>query len=332
MKQIINKRTFLTLSLLLVFVGGCTSTNVVEKIKLEPWEINQAEREIINYKSPDYQLNENQWAVLFDKAILSILPSAIWFCNEYAINKEKCLNFKFYYYDDDSFNAFASENDGEYQVIIHTGVFKKIATLEETAFLLAHELAHHIHNHIQYSKRNENVGDFLGGMLGIVIAAALMDGSAANKASVQRGLDLGNSVGSSIGSAIGGQYAFSSMQELEADFTALFILQNAWLDLNIAKDAILKTTNKIDLSERFLQTHPSGPRRLASFNYNLRRAKAAHKEVHQNTTCPIAYKNNLQHCLNSFTNYDKAIIETSYFLDRRKQFEGEGFKAFYQLQ
>ena len=85
------KKISLILSFLLVFVGGCTSTNVVEKIRLEPWEINQAEREIINYKSPDYQLNENQWTVLFDNAILSILPSAIWFCNEYAINKEKCL-------------------------------------------------------------------------------------------------------------------------------------------------------------------------------------------------------------------------------------------------
>ena len=248
---------FLAISILF----GCQSTNITQLVSMEEWRIEEAKKEINNYKEETYKYPLEEKISLYNSAIEAIEESALWFCNEYAVDKNKCSNFKYYYIQDESFNAFATENNGEYQIYLYTGVFNKINTVEETAFIVAHELAHHINNHIDASKRNAIIGETIGSLAGIMLAGAIMKGNTTETDSIETGLDIGSSLGGTIGKTYGAQYAFSDVQELEADFTAIIILMNAFLNLNIAKKLAIKTAASSSISERFLQTHPSGPSR-----------------------------------------------------------------------
>jgi predicted Zn-dependent protease len=257
-------------------ITGCQSTNIIELVDMGPNAIPNAENEIRNYSYDTKYISEERYLALLDEANNAIYGSAVWFCNQYSPSPEKCTNFKFEYIGDSSFNAYATEEDGSYKVVVHTGIFQHVSTVEEVAFIVAHELAHHINNHIDYTKRNINLGDLAGSIIGMAIAGSLVKGKSEN--TIRSALEIGSDIGSSMGT-VTGQYIYSANQELEADYTAIFILQNAWLDLNIARYATLKTAKTSKMSEEFLQSHPSGPRRLASFDYNLKRSKELHYKV-----------------------------------------------------
>jgi predicted Zn-dependent protease len=254
-------------------ITSCQSTNIIELVDMGPNAIPNAENEIRNYSYDTKYISEERYLALLDEANNAIYDSAVWFCNQYSPSPEKCTNFKFEYIGDSSFNAYATEEDGSYKVVVHTGIFQHVSTIEEVAFIVAHELAHHISNHIDFSKRNINIGEVVGSVIGMAIAGSIVKGRSQD--TIRSALDIGSNIGEAAGS-IGGEYFYSAEQELEADFTAMFILRNAWLDLNIARYAILKTSKTSKMSEKFLQSHPSGPRRLASFDHNLRRAKNEH--------------------------------------------------------
>lgn len=321
----------LSLFLAIFVLFGCQSTNITQTVNLEEWRFEEAKKEINNYKEEAYKFSLEEKISLYNSAIEAIEDSALWFCNEYAVDKNKCSNFKYYYIQDESFNAFATENNGEYQIYLHTGVFNKINTIEETGFIVAHELAHHINNHIDASKRNAIVGETLGSLAGIILAGAIMKGNTTERDSIERGLDIGSSLGGSIGETYGAQYAFSSLQELEADFTAIIIFMNAFLDLNIAKKLAIKTAASSSISERFLQTHPSGPRRLASFNYNFENQRKLYNEIMSNSEIGCKDNPDPDWCYETLKDYNKAVNESDYFKIRQKLLKDEGFKPFIKL-
>ena len=103
-------------------------------------------------------MTDAQQLQLLNKSIGKILPSAKWACKEYSPVPESC-RFIFRLVKNKKFNAFATEIGGIPNVIIYSGIFNKVSTIEEVAFIVAHEIAHHINNHINFAKRNAAIGE-----------------------------------------------------------------------------------------------------------------------------------------------------------------------------
>ena len=312
-------------------ISSCATLNITKRITLSEQAIEEAKIEVKSYVPEviPFMTNEEQLKLL-NKSIGKILPSAKWFCSQYSPIPERC-SFIFRLVQNQQFNAFATETGGVPTIIIYSGIFNKVSTVEEVSFIVAHEMAHHINNHLNYAKRNASIGEITGQVLGIVIAGAAVQ-IASSGSIVSSALDYGSSVGGSIGSTLGGRFFFSALQEAEADYTALFILQNAWLNMNIARNAILKATSNMKSNENFLKTHPSGPDRLAGYDFNLKEFKKTHSNFVMNNCDIFKRKRHLRELKNcqQLINYDLAA-ETDYFLRMQKTMEGQRFKPSFEI-
>ena len=318
------KLFFTYLSLILFF--GCSTLNITKRINLSEVAIEEAKIEFISYV-PEVipHMTDAQQLKLLNKSIGKILPSAQWACKEYSPIPESC-RFIFRLVKNEKFNAFATEIGGIPTVIIYSGIFNKVSTIEEVAFIVAHEIAHHINNHINFAKRNAAIGEITGQVLGIALAGVAMQGSSSGSL-VNSVIDYGSSRGGTVGGTLGGQFFFSALQESEADYTALLILQNSWLNMNVARNAILKITSNMNSEDNFFKTHPSSSDRLAGYDYNLN----AFKKVHSNFITNICddfkrkgFKREFRNC-KQLINYDSAS-ETDYFLRMQKTMKDKKFK------
>tara|TARA_B110000014_G_scaffold264484_1_gene266743 strand:+ start:130 stop:1110 length:981 start_codon:yes stop_codon:yes gene_type:complete len=323
------KIAFITLCVLII--NSCATLNITKPVTLSSEAIQKAEIEINNYVPKKIlKMEKKEQLRILNTAIGKILPSSTWFCKEYSRTPERC-KFIFRVVENKKFNAFSTETGGIPTVIIYSGIFDKVTTVEEVAFIVAHELAHHINSHLDFAKRNASIGNLTGQVLGIAIVgvAAPIAGSGSVLGTA---IDYGAYVGETVGETIGKNYFYSALQESEADYTALLILQNAWLDMNIARNAILKVTLNKETEDSFFRTHPSGPDRLAGYDFNLKEFKKVHTDFIKNICEDFKNKRKfyqLKNCL-KLVNYDDAS-RTDYFSRMQETMRGERFKPSYMI-
>lgn len=153
------------------------------------------------------------------------------------------------------FNAFASNSNS---VVVFSGLVEQIKYDDELALVLAHEMGHHAHNHIQETQNRGVLGAVVGGLLG----AATGD--------PQTAAQMAN-IGASVASL-----SYSIAQENEADQFALMILSEAGFSASKARHLLLRMAKMGgNIESSFLDSHPSGPERLASFDDNWRSLDAS---------------------------------------------------------
>ena len=141
------------------------------------------------------------------------------------------------------FQAFAYRGN---EIVIHSGLIDKIASEDELAFVIAHEIAHHILRHVA-QKRN---GIFIGTILGAVTG-------------------LGAESGLAI--AVFTSQVTSSSLERQADAVAAEVISRSGYDPQLARNVLLRMAKMDGRSRtRFLESHPSGLNRLLEFDRRLK--------------------------------------------------------------
>jgi predicted Zn-dependent protease len=157
--------------------------------------------------------------------------------------------------DEDTINAYAVPGG---KIIMYTGLMNYLASDDEVAAVLAHEMSHHAANHLEEGMRNTAIGSVVGGVLvGVLVAAAGGDPT-----SVRTGTRTGADVGAAIGNR-----AYSQEEESEADYLGAYIMARAGYDV----DAAVAIHDKLDRLKAkggdnafsFGSTHPSSPEREA---------------------------------------------------------------------
>lgn len=140
------------------------------------------------------------------------------------------------------FQAFAYRGN---EIVIHSGLIDKIASEDELAFVIAHEIAHHMLRHVA-QKRN---GVFIGTILGAVTG-------------------LGAESGLAI--AVLASQATSSSLERQADAVAAEVIRRSGYDPRLARNVLLRMAKMDGRSRtRFLESHPAGLDRLLEFDKRL---------------------------------------------------------------
>ncbi len=170
--------------------------------------------------------------------------------------KEKGLsfspfNFRFYLIKDNTFNAFSVP--GGY-IFINSGILESIDSEDELAGIIAHEMAHNLCRHV--ARRLESIKRMQIAITAATIAAILLGGGKAAEA-----------VGiTSSAFAQTKLLAYSRADEEEADRTGFEILTRAgyspWGMVKIMKKLARKSNFAIELTYRYLLTHPLPQERL----------------------------------------------------------------------
>lgn len=181
-------------------------------------------------------------------------------CTELKLPEERCkpmLEAKVLVYTQEKdINAFADGND---DVSVLGGLVRNMGADAEIAGVLAHEFAHIMYGHVEKKRTNALIGGLILGVLAGVASAA------ARSENQQPVRDL-----TKVGWEIGGT-AYSPEMEIEADRTAVYILQKAGFPLTAMQTALLRmnradadrSSGTFDGTVGFLETHPSDKRRLA---------------------------------------------------------------------
>jgi len=161
--------------------------------------------------------------------------------------------------EDDAINAYAGPGGGVY---ITTGMLRHLASDDEVAFVLSHEIAHHMANHIEEKQQNAAVGAAIGAIiLGGLAAYAQQGSSQPDRQLVANAAHAGASLG-----ATGGVLSYSKEQEREADYLGMYAMDKAGYDVTAAA-AVMDTFATLHPSSAgttsFFGTHPSAPEREA---------------------------------------------------------------------
>ena len=153
-------------------------------------------------------------------------------------------------------NAFA---DMHGNVHMHGGIVSISGSDDEVAAVLAHEFAHVMYGHVERKMSNALVGMAVAGGLALAITS---DGGAHDQRTTEDFMQVGYDVGS---------HAYSPEMEIEADRTAIYILERAGYRPGAMRDTIVRLSRMeqayrlglIPHQVGFLQTHPSNDRRIA---------------------------------------------------------------------
>ena len=154
-------------------------------------------------------------------------------------------------------NAYADQDNN---VGIYGGLVSAMGTDAEIAAVLAHEYAHIMYGHVNRKFQNAAVGAALAGML---MAIGQANASEYDAEAVQSAAALGAAVGSR---------AYSQSMEIEADRTAVYILQRAGYPVTAMRDVVVRMKQEKTRRSQsglfggkvgFLQTHPSNEARVA---------------------------------------------------------------------
>ena len=153
-------------------------------------------------------------------------------------------------------NAFA---DMHGNVHMHGGIVSISGSDDEVAAVLAHEFAHVMYGHVERKMSTALVGMAVAGGLALAITS---DGGAYDQRATEDFMQVGYDVGS---------HAYSPEMEIEADRTAIYILERAGYRPSAMRDTIVRLS-RMEQAYRlgliphrvgFLQTHPSNDRRIA---------------------------------------------------------------------
>lgn len=169
--------------------------------------------------------------------------------------------------DDDNVNAYANEKR---EIHISRGLLERLASEEEIAAVIAHEMGHHIAEHVDETQENVAIGAIAGAILaGAVLAVSGYEGSATETQQILGG-------GAAVG-AMAGQLSYSKDQEREADLLAAYILERSDYDLRRAGN-VFKVLARLDSSKThstMFDTHPAGPERVAAWEKAIAEVEAS---------------------------------------------------------
>lgn len=147
-------------------------------------------------------------------------------------------------------NAFAT---GSNQIVVTTGMMRLLATEDELAAVVAHEMAHHIAQHIAEGTLRTQAGAVAGALAGAAVSNAI-------------GMDLGLSRLGAEAGARAGRLSYSKADEREADYLGAWIMARAGFDLDRGGALWAKLTQLSGKgTTSILDSHPAGPERLAAW-------------------------------------------------------------------
>lgn len=220
-----------TLPVLLVLLSGCAVGPGLKGVMPYQTEFSEAQSAIDRrYLPRSRYLAEREWRPTVDRIVNKIGPAARETCR--AVGAMHCgrIGGHIEIVEDSSINAFV---DSEYRVSLHSGLLIHASSDEEIAAVVAHEYGHVFANHFEKQAANAGSGSLWGGLVGLAILAAsdgYIDADTASDIMVDT---------MSIGLYAGG-LAFSQQFELESDYYAALILDNAGIDLDAGRDLLIR--------------------------------------------------------------------------------------------
>ena len=209
---------------------------------------------------PARRIPESEMLAAVARVEAPIRRSAYEVCNELGLPWERCQNVLTSQLTvstrDADMNAYA---DIDNNVGFTGGMVHYAGSDQELAAVYAHELAHVMYGHVDKKVSNAMVGALIGG--GIAWALARDAGPYYDDQTTADMIEAGAEIGS---------LAYSPEMEIEADRTAIYILENAGYSPGSMRDIIVRLHRHQDgrigghpYGVGFLTTHPSDDRRIA---------------------------------------------------------------------
>lgn len=159
------------------------------------------------------------------------------------------FNWEFYLLEEKQVNAFCLPGG---KVFVYTGLMPLIASDDELAVVLSHEIAHTILRHGAERMSMQTIQSIGGGILGIIVNAQAP------------GYSNLFSQAYNLGSNVGIMLPFSRSHELEADKAGILLMRKAGYDPQAAISFWQKmAANGEKSSLDFLSTHPNDSKRIA---------------------------------------------------------------------
>ncbi|TPG57102.1 hypothetical protein EAH89_11580 [Roseomonas nepalensis] len=161
--------------------------------------------------------------------------------------------------------TMSAEASGAGRITVSTGMLRAMATDDETAAVVAHEMGHHLAGHLA---RGLARGSAAGIAAGSIVGAVIPFGGLAAWAIGQGAAELG------AGAA---RLAFSKEEEREADYLAVYLLARAGYDPAPAASLWVRLARRDRLSGEagVLDRHPSDPERLAAWRRTVQEVRAS---------------------------------------------------------
>ena len=236
---------------LLMLATGCAKPGLRG---VSPWrsELNKADQEITSRKlSPSRNLPR----VALDRVVMKIKGAARDTC--LAVGGSNCgdIGHPVGILNDPAINAFV---DGQHKISVYSGLLTHASSDGEIAAVLAHEYGHIFARHIEKRQQNAGLGVLAGALAGIVVASTT--GVDVIKESIETGHEVG-------------ALAYSQDSELEADYYATLILENAGIDLHYGLNLMIRLARSSrshpgsgtwdEKAQLMAATHPANDFRIA---------------------------------------------------------------------
>ena len=226
-----------TLPALMVLLSGCAVGPGLKGVTPYQTEFSAAQSAIGNHSLPRSRyLSAREWRPTVDRVVNRIGPAARELCRAVGAMHCGAIGGHIEIVEDSSINAFV---DNQYRIGLHTGLLIHASSDEEIAAVIAHEYGHVFANHFEKQAANAGSGSIWGGLVGLAILAAsdgYIDADTATDV-------MEDSM--AIGLYAGG-LAFSQQFELESDYYAALILDNAGIDLGAGRDLLIRLARASD--------------------------------------------------------------------------------------
>ena len=237
-----------------VLLAGCAKPGLRGVVPYHS-EMDQAQRLINRQRlDPPRNLSQNDWQPALDRVVARIASAARKTCSDLSSWNCEKVNQPIKIISDPSINAFVDE---QHQISVFSGLLTHAASDEEIASVIAHEYGHIFARHIEKKQQNAGVGILAGAVVGAVVAG--MTGVDVTRETMEAGYGIG-------------AYVYSQESEIEADYYAALILENAGVDLNYGKDLLLRLARSSggmrkgvwdEKAQLMAATHPSNSYRIA---------------------------------------------------------------------
>lgn len=161
--------------------------------------------------------------------------------------------------------TMSAEASGTGRITVSAGMLRALASDDETAAVLAHEMGHHLAGHL---RRGLARGSAAGIAAGSIVGAVIPFGGLAAWAIGQGAAELG------AGAA---QLAFAKEEEREADYLAVYLLARAGYDPAQASSLWVRLARQDHVQDGagVLDRHPSDPERLAAWRRTVQEVRAS---------------------------------------------------------